>query len=91
MSKTIWKIKVVVFVQRSSVVEHSTADREVGGSILLVPWLKSVGPRVKQPVFFLENQTSKKEPFVIGKINIIINSRGCAMNAELQVAIKTGS
>ena len=38
-------------------VEHSTADREVGGSIPLAPWLKIVGSQVKQPVFFLENQT----------------------------------
>ena len=37
-------------------VEHSTADREVDGSVPLAPFLKIVG-RVKQPVFFLENQT----------------------------------
>ena len=41
-------------------VEHSPASRGIGGSILLVPGLKIVGSRVTQPVFFLENQTSKK-------------------------------
>ena len=69
-------------------VEHSTASRGIGGSILLVPCLKIVGSRVTQPVFFLENQTSKKEQLVIGEKNIIINSKGCAMNAILQIAIK---
>ena len=32
------------------------ADREVGGSIPLAPCLKIVG-RIKEPVFFLENET----------------------------------
>ena len=72
-------------------VEHSTASRGIGGSILLVPCLKIVGSRVTQPVVFLENQTSKKEQVVIAEKNVIINSRGCAMNAKLQIAIKTGS
>ena len=72
-------------------VEHLTACREIGGSIQLVPCLKIVGSRVTQPVFFRENQTSKKEQLVIGEKNIIINSRGCAMNARLQIAIKTGN
>ena len=56
LNKSFWNIKVVGFRERSSVVEHSTADREVGGSIPLAPFLKIVR-RVKQPVFFLENQT----------------------------------
>ena len=55
-------------------VEHSNASREIGGSILPASLLKIVGSRVTQPVFFLENQTSKKEQSVIGKKNIIINS-----------------
>ena len=41
-------------------VDHSTADREVGGSIPLAPCLRIVG-RVKQSVLFLENQTLKIE------------------------------
>ena len=52
LNQTFWKINVVVFWERSSVVEHSTADREVGGSILLAPYcLRILG------TFFLENQT----------------------------------
>ena len=43
MKKTFWKIKGVVFRERSSVVEHSTADSELGGSIPLVPCLKIFG------------------------------------------------
>ena len=38
-------------------VEHLTAEREVGGSIPLAPCLKIVARQVKQPVFFLEYQT----------------------------------
>ena len=56
LNKTFQKNKVLVFRERSSVVEHSTADREVGGSIPLAPYLRTAG-RVKQPVLFLENQT----------------------------------
>ena len=50
-------VKVVVIGEGGSVVEHSTADGEDGGSIPLVPWLKIARSQVKQPVFFLENQT----------------------------------
>ena len=56
LNKTFWKIKVVAFRERSSVAEHSTADRDVGGSIPHSPWLQIIG-RVKQRVLFLENQT----------------------------------
>ena len=91
MNRRFWKIKVVVFRQRSSVVEHSTADRMVGGSISLALCLRILG-RVKQPCsIFLENQTSKIEQFLIGKKKINMNCRGCAMNIELQVPIKAGS
>ena len=56
LNQTFQKNKVLVFRERSSVVEHSTADIEVGGSIPLAPCLRIVG-RVKQLVLFLENQT----------------------------------
>ena len=81
MNKTFWKVKVVVVRERGSVAEHSTAGRKVGGSIPLVPCLKIVA-RVKQRVFFLENQKKNREIFN-GKRNIIINCRDGAMNFEL--------
>ena len=52
LNETFWKVKVVVFKERSSVIEHSITDREVGGSILLPRRLQIVGSQVKQPVFF---------------------------------------
>ena len=66
MSMTFSKIRVVVFWERSSVVEHSTADREVGGSIPPAPRLIIVR-RVKQSVFFLQNQTRKIEQAVLNR------------------------
>ena len=51
-------------------VEHSTADREVGGSIPLAPCLRIVG-RVKQPVLFLEIKHEKSSSYIIGKKNIM--------------------
>ena len=52
LNKTFWKVKVVDFRERSSVVEHSTADREADATIPPAPWLKIVGSQVKQPVLF---------------------------------------
>ena len=51
MKKTFWKIKGVVFRERSSVVEHSTADSELGGSIPLVPCLKIFGRAKTSSIF----------------------------------------
>ena len=54
-----YKINVVVFWERSSVVEHSTADREVGGSIPLALFLRILG-RVKQPFCTFSGKSNMK-------------------------------
>ena len=64
MNNTFWKIDVVVFRERSSVVEHSTADREVGGSIPLDPCRKILG-RAKRPCSIFTGKSNMKNRAVI--------------------------
>ena len=65
MNKTFWKIKGVVFRERSSVVEHSTTDPELGGSIPLVPCLNIFGRAKTSSIF--SGKSNMKNRAVINK------------------------